>query len=910
MWRFNFKFRKLTAVFSVACLLIVCIKYAAAQTEYKIDIKINYEKYEVYGTAQITYKNTGNKAINKIPLLLYPNSFLKKNPNFSDVNFNWVYPSNFEPGGMEIKSVKSKSADIPFNFEKQPGLAENVVVNVNLGIDLPPSESITLDVSYLLKIPKKFGPFGHYRDDIFLNGGFYPYIPPLSSNGEWIFNGYPEKSDFRINVEGEGEFLINGIAPNKDGSGKTSLEFHGIDYLNLFNTKRLFTSEVLGKRIKVKIFFHKREKGQEKELRIASERFIEFVERQKEFESYEKEIVISEAHLRDRLVQPSDGVLYFSDRLYKLFPTLRGYHSIEVIRGLFYELLRSNIREKENYLTYDWVLNTLAWHYTDSFIKDYYKRLKRDARDIKIVKLFSFLPEMDQVIYAPQFSFTSVYYNQSYSYDPFRLDILDYNNKVLSKRVVCEKIKDYYEEGYDLEKFYSDYLADKAPFAEKASEFFGESARQIFDLWTGYYPSVNYFIKNVEKKRLEDGSYETKVTVGRESKVQIEEPVDIYLEEWGGKDHLLKWDGKGDKKEFDLKTENRLRTVHIDPSGRLLETKLADNRFPKLYKLIITNYSFGLDLNAVRPAVSISTQFRRLYGSNNRYNFSGYSDGSNYGASFGYVRFFGRLLDSLRLSHGLGVYYSIDGLGSDYMVYRPSIDDPSSPLQVTLNQKGIAAALTLYYFFGSQISYKNPKEGMSATVFAGIGGKYLGGDFNFYRAGIDWTGVVPIDQNNILALKGEFGISGKHNIPIQQQFFLGGMSGMKGFAQGEIERIGRNRILLSAEYRHYLLKDIDINLGSLFRIRNIMGVLFADTGRVSASVAEYADHLGKGTGFDSNPLRLFNIKEYDADIGYGIRFLYDIFGVRESVLSFDAAKSLTNFHNNAVRFYVMFAQSF
>jgi hypothetical protein len=133
---------------------------------------------------------------------------------------------------------------------------------------------------------------------------------------------------------------------------------------------------------------------------------------------------------------------------------------------------------------------------------------------------------------------------------------------------------------------------------------------------------------------------------------------------------------------------------------------------------------------------------------------------------------------------------------------------------------------------------------------------------------------------------------------------------MKGFPQGEISRVGRNKLLISAEYRHYLLKDIDINLGSLFRVRNVMGALFTDTGRVTGTVEQYADHLANGGGFNSNPVSLFNIKQYDADIGYGIKFLYDALGVRESVLSFDVAKSLTNFRQYGVRYYIYFAQSF
>jgi outer membrane protein assembly factor BamA len=208
------------------------------------------------------------------------------------------------------------------------------------------------------------------------------------------------------------------------------------------------------------------------------------------------------------------------------------------------------------------------------------------------------------------------------------------------------------------------------------------------------------------------------------------------------------------------------------------------------------------------------------------------------------------------------------------------------------------------------LSYINPKGGIGATVFVGLVSRYLGGDYDFYKAGLNVSGIIPLDQSNLIALRFALGISGNEGIPPQQQYDLGGLSAMRGFQNGSIERIGRNRVLLSAEYRHYLFKDIDINLASLFRVRNIMGALFMNTGRINASVAEYADYLAGQGDYNPSPHPLFNVNKYEVDIGYGIRFLYDILGVRESILSVDVAKSLTGFGDNGVRYYVSFAQTF
>ena len=876
------------------------------QTQYDLKIEFGKKLKSLEGEVSITFTSPSDKSLAEIYLLLYPNSLKKKSIYLNDVNFKWMFPDNFDAASMDIKSIKVGDSDLKFNFVNSKDYLPKTLVKVKLQEALDVDKSVTLKIIYTVKIPKKFGPFGRYRKRMLLNGGSYPYLPMFSKSKGWIFDSNPPKASFKAKIKTKKPLLINGKLYNpRDDEVMFEIEQ---DYLSVLYRPGI-QSETFGHEdSKIKTYLFKGERLLKKEINLDIQSFLEFVNSQEELSKIPFKINIAQAYLRDRLIQPADGVLYISDRLYKVLPALRNYHSVEVIRGLFNLLIRNIVRKKESASNYDWVTNTVAWHYTEKYIKDYHAKVKRDARELKIVRVFSFLPQLDQVIHAPQFSFTSIFYNKIYAYDIFRTDILDYNNKLSSKRVVFEKIKDKYSQLEAFPMFYKSYLSNEIPFIDFTEQTFGK-ALQLFDVWLGNYPRVNYELKDVIRKKEKDG-YTNTVLLGKQSSVEIDELVEIYFEEWKGQKHLVKWDPSL-KNELVLKTKERLKAVHIDPRNRLIETRKGDNRTPALYKWVFTSLIFGLDVTGFSPDISFSTQFRKLYGSYNRYNLSGYRSVASYGIGLGYTRLFGRLLDSLRFSHGLALSYRLDGVNNDFRVAVFTPEDPVlNSKEVIINTSGYSTSLLFQYFFGSQYSYTNPKVGMGMTLFFELATSKLGGDYDFYKAGVSSAGVIPFDQNNLLAWRVLFGVSGKDGIPSQRQYYLGGMNYMKGFPSGEISRVGRNRLLLQAEYRVYLIKDIDINIFSLIRVRDIMGVFFADAGRVSGTITEYAENKAIGKYYSLNPLHLLNFKRYDADFGCGIRFFYDMLGVRETIIGFDVAKSATYFGDYGLRYYITFQHYF
>ncbi|MFQ5950160.1 MAG: BamA/TamA family outer membrane protein, partial [Nitrospiria bacterium] len=98
---------------------------------------------------------------------------------------------------------------------------------------------------------------------------------------------------------------------------------------------------------------------------------------------------------------------------------------------------------------------------------------------------------------------------------------------------------------------------------------------------------------------------------------------------------------------------------------------------------------------------------------------------------------------------------------------------------------------------------------------------------------------------------------------------LGGSTGMRGYTTLAFE--GENMSLFSVEYRFPLLRETDVNFMGVASNRALQVGLFADTGTVT----------------DSH--NVFQVSQYKYDVGAGIRFFIDLFGLYPAIIRFDVA---------------------
>ncbi|MBI5558105.1 MAG: outer membrane protein assembly factor BamA [Deltaproteobacteria bacterium] len=167
----------------------------------------------------------------------------------------------------------------------------------------------------------------------------------------------------------------------------------------------------------------------------------------------------------------------------------------------------------------------------------------------------------------------------------------------------------------------------------------------------------------------------------------------------------------------------------------------------------------------------------------------------------------------------------------------------------------------------------NPTKGSLNSVSAKKAGSILGGDsaFTKYEASTSW--YFPFIWDNVIHVKGSAGYVAEDEegkLPVYEKFYLGGLSTMRGFENGDIsprdpvtnEKIGGEKMAyMNLEYIFPLVKDMGLN-----------ALVFYDLGNSVRDSVSLTDDLRSSAGFGfrwlspMGPLRLewgYNIDPKD-----------------------------------------------
>lgn len=87
------------------------------------------------------------------------------------------------------------------------------MLRIPLSTALQPGAELSLAIAFDTKVPHKYGPFGHFRGTMTVQGGWYPYLVPLTDDGRPLFDGLPQKSSVavRLKLNAERDALVNGV---------------------------------------------------------------------------------------------------------------------------------------------------------------------------------------------------------------------------------------------------------------------------------------------------------------------------------------------------------------------------------------------------------------------------------------------------------------------------------------------------------------------------------------------------------------------------------------------------------------------------------------------------------------------------------------------------------------------------
>ncbi|MDJ0761726.1 MAG: hypothetical protein QNJ97_01960 [Myxococcota bacterium] len=874
-----------------------------------IDASLDENGKILAGNVRISITNTSREAIASVPMMLYPNRFTKVDPALGDRMVRWIYPAGESPGKMDIKNPRWNGIALSEDHIRphQPstsarGSKDNVCVRIALPQPLAPGDIGILELDFSVFIPERRGRFGRWRGVVSLGGGWFPR--PLSdlSGRDTTLPPDTIAAEVRLALPaGRGAVLCDRVFPLEKHPRRIEATGLVIDALALVVMDRMEIDVHpfdWGKVVHVHQSLRAKPPtwqdtrggngGLPQGLPDLGEvdttgRIFEVVGNTARLVrdlsphiALPQQLVLVDIPAWDRLVQPGTGAILVSDRIFQVIPIEAGlrFHDLALVRSIGFELLRSTIARIEplprRFVTLDMVGSFVA----DIYSTEVHKR-HRSVKDI--VGFASFLPIIDNLLYAPQVPFREVYTRSIEDPDLLRDEPWRATNDLPYGKRILGKIEDRLG-SRQTAALMTDLLQLKRPFDVGLKLALGSNAAAFEKQWYGTYPSVNYRIGEIQDIQKPDGKVLHRVAVIREGDA-VWEPVTVRIKDQAGHVQDIMWDGNGPTGTVEWISNAPVDTVRLDPEGRLVESAaltedhpLADNLNQLPWRPpLLTHLLFFGDLLYGDPYIQAGVTLRKRYDLTNALILSGAHTPRSYGGSFGYLRFFGpkRTLNARTMYIGpvFGVRHFRTVAGQD-----PGVPE-STRFTAT------AGSLKLLFGRDNRSYFFDPRSGskLSARVGYSLGRDDRGGNVQVGEVSVNQVWLYsPAIRHTFAGQVGAMGVVGK---PAATQLAtLSVRHILRGFDIDET--YGRIGLYAVFEYRHTLADGAHIKAPAFSWFDRFQGVLFAGGGTISAADG-YAG--------------LFSKDRIYSEIGYGLRIHLLSMGVQQYIIALDLAVPVTPF---------------
>ncbi len=607
-------------------------------------------------------------------------------------------------------------------------------------------------------------------------------------------------------------------------------------------------------------------------------------------------IVIVQGPLRHNIAEFHPTALTLSDQFMQVWPGKRfmQFHTAVVARASFDLLTYGPFVGRHDPSVDLWLHDALAVALHDVW------RVHRDQADeyaLDIFRHFTFVPTVDNFLYSGQASFASAYFRGSDDVMPVRIHPLYFSHELPTGRRIHEKLGDLMSPSQRAQ-IYRQLVADPSADPQRlAEDAYGHQLGWFFDQWLAPHPDVDYSVRSVETT-LDGSRLRHRITIGRDGDAPLLEPVQVLVSERGGRRHYLVWNGetlgegrtrneKSASHTFELITDQPLRAVSVDPRSRLVETPLPpkanvdplfNNRTPANARFIYSGV--GIDIAAAEFA-NAETSAARFQAVSGRILFEASKrrdlrrtghmqinrDRESAAAVGGGVSlWFGEKINRRRRVGRVRLY-------ADLQYLNPrSLDQVGG---VRVNQS--AAVLHDNRKFGL---WPDRGHRLAFAVTAGQTARFGGPDaqqrfsLQFYGG---WTQVWPLAHDHTLASRIDVSLMTPLGGTPEYRSLIrgGGLDGLGGFGGNEL--FGRALALAQLEYRHFYVRNLDVNLLHVMWIRSLGGALF--TGVASMSHCDdYRGWFGKGS--------------WVGQVGYGVTAQMQGIGVSPQFIRFDVAVPL------------------
>lgn len=855
---------------------------------------------EVRGELRTEVTNPSGETISEVYLWLPFNRLARPPEGMDQRNAHWIYPRSFHPGTLEVARFRVDGSEVPVASWTYPtldrhglGEGQRVLALVPLPRPLAPGERATIEVSFRTRVPARFGRLGRARGVLTLAGGFYPQVATLTSAG-WQLDGPQRDQEWAVELElpPRHQAVVNGrFLRAPDARVVLDCEPGPAPYLSLVVTRRFHRHRVrVGGVVVEYLSLRRRYRPPEQELGFrdplapgdagdatnwdyegrvlaTAQETLAVLEELGILPPEGTVVRLVETPLRLEMASPVPGAALISDRVYRITPLEQFHrlHDLQVARAVGWVALEPLVR-RETLQDRGWVQDFLAQAVADAFASA--RRGGRGPGLRSLLSVGAFIPDIDQLLYAPLIEFRHLFLRPFRDEDPIRDEPWRLASTWPRGAVLHDKLVDLLDEEA-VQELLERYPRQERSLRTLISGRAGEDMGWFFAQWMGPYPAVNYRIADVSSEEMAGGRHRHRIVVERQGE-QIREPVVVRIVERAGRSHEVRWDGRGARGELTLETESALGRVELDPHGRLVEdmsvsgeNTMLDNISPVRWRPPVFN-GLLLYLSATERVwyALVDFSLRRQYDARNAFRLRLEYDPRGISGDLFYQRGLGRLVDPDSTSWSLLV--GLSGLRTLGDLAQGREDATTFGATVSVSHD------TRWYRY-------DPMEGWGLRLgVAGFASVTDDGDWGWSLSGSarvagHWT---PRVGHTFTGFAGGGIVLGE---PLVEQLqSISDRMMLRAFEADET--LGRARVYLGVEYRWTMVHDLDINLLHLARLRAIFLALFAAGGTVS--------HREDLEG-------MFTAETIFTEVGAGLRALLELGGFQPYVLAVDVAYPLT-----------------
>jgi hypothetical protein len=862
----------------------------------ELDVTLDPAARRIWGHARLRIVNDRPDAIAGVGFWLYPNGLARRTRALTDINFHWLYPGGFSPGGIDVRNVRVDGRPAALDHgereEVRPTLGERTGAWLPLPAPLPPGGAVTVDLDFDTRIPRRFGAFGCDGPRCRLMGGFYPVPardagpaharrpdePQFGRAGRTrmtlrlpaglaaVVGGQPivHQRDEPIVVEADDALYPTIVTDRVLRPATDSVGAHAVRYLHRAPRPPPSDNHALP---------YVREDVAGLVLAIAR-RSLQFMDAllPPGSPARAQPLTLVEAPLRHELVQVHDDVVLVSDQIFRIFPfdRLRKFHRMELARAIFTVIADAAVRAHERAADRQRTPGVLAAHLVEVFTAAQLDKLEYAA---DILRPLDFMASVDQLLYAPRLASSQTYFGDIGDVDALRDGIARWCAVGAPPRLLYNKLADLLGPA-GFAAVVKRTLADRVPLRQAAVEVFGADLGWFWSTWLGVWPvRVNYRLESVKVAPAGAGSHVT-VEVRREGGV-IREPVEVRIDDRAGGTRTLRWDDAADRHVFDVELPAGLASVEVDPRRRLVESAVGslrasddpryDNRRPARIRSVYQGLGALFDLSNLAARIGAALLFKPQHDLRHQLLATVFhTEQARIGAGATYGWSFGRQADRNNLVSSL--YGGLAGARLDPTFGVP-FGQPEQPGWRGSGKVGFAHDTRDFLFDPWHAVGLGLSFGYSLTALDD------GRRFSSASAGIEALRLFELAPGHVLALAAEAAMVLGDVRLANQLMAAGGPASVRGYDADEL--LSRAHAIGRIQLRNDYVSGLDWNLLHWTSVRGFAGTLFADVAAIATcdSVALSRD-------------RVF------FDAGYSFRVLHDAFGVYQQLLSIDVALPL------------------